>query len=258
MTPTLALFLCTSLSLLTLQAEERNLRPTNEAFDYVDQNNGIGNSCGPASLLNAFGSGHTNWQKAYLKIPGTSDRARIASVIKSWGQKPSATLTNRNRWEARGGVNFVDLAAMADDMRRLQWNLPKVKSQLFFSAAGSDSQHQLELAHKRLKKSFSKGLPPILSIRRFVLREGHCQSVHGHFVVLTALPEQLTKGQKEFPIQFLDPIGAKPYTASITLTEKAGFLPCLTINCPSSSIGKPQVKGSEVHALGLAGAIGAW
>ena len=147
---------------------------------------------------------------------------------------------------------------MADEMRRLQWSLPKVKSELFFSKAGKDSQRQLKTAHKHLKKSFSKGMPPILSVRRFVLRDGHWQSIHGHFVVLTAMPERLGKGAKQFSIQFVDPIGAKPYLASITMVEKEGALPCLTILCPSSSVGKSQFKGSEAHALGLAGAIGAW
>ncbi|MGJ8723539.1 MAG: hypothetical protein ACSHYB_03190 [Roseibacillus sp.] len=244
--------------LLPLAAQELELKAANRSFDFVDQKNGIGNSCGPASLLNAFGSGEDSWQRAYLKVPGTSDRARIASVIKSWGQAPSTNLPNRLRWQLKGGINFADLAVIAEEMRKLDWKLPKVKSELFFATPGKDSNRQLQTAHKRLRKSFQKGLPPILSIRRFVLRNGQWQSMQGHFVLLTAMPERLTPGTSSFPVEFVDPFGAKTYRGTINAADENKALPCLILICPSNPVGKSAVRAGEATALGFSGAIGAW
>lgn len=243
----------------SLLGQALDLRAPNAHFDFVDQGNGVGNSCGPACLLNAFGSGEKAYQACYAKLPGSSDRARIASVIKSWGQKPSETIPDRQRWELRGGVNFQDLAAMAVEMSQQNWAARKPKGEFFFAASTKDSQQTLATAHKRLAKSLQKGLPPILSVRRFVHRSGQWQSVHGHFVVLTAMPKKLPRGSASFPVQFCDPEGAKILSGTVSLSQsESGGLPCLTLLAPASQIGKSQVKGREENALGLAGAIGVW
>lgn len=246
------------LSLLQLSAQELNLRAPNPNFDFVDQKNGIGNACGPASILNSFGAGSKHWQATFQQVPGSSDRARIASVIKSWGLAPSSNIRGRQRWERKGGCNFVDLTAMAEGMRELNWNLPKLKSELYFAAPGPKSQGNLSQAHGRLRKSFKKGFPPILSVRRFVLRDNQWQSIHGHYVVLTAMPDKLHRGANSFEVEFVDPMGAKTYRGKITSANTANSLPSLVLDCPASAIGKPLVKGGEQNALGFTGAIGAW
>lgn len=249
---------CGLFGLIPLHGQSLNLQAPHATFDFVDQKNGIGNSCGPAALLNAFGSGSSQWQAAYHKVPGQSDRARIASVIKSWGQAPSETLPNRTRWQRKGGINFTDLAIVANEMRQLQWNLPKIKSELFFAGSEKNSQKVLQQAHKHLRKSLQKGLPPILSVRRFVLRDNQWQSVHGHFVVLTALPNKLAKGSSSFPIEFLDSSGAISHRGEVRMADHSVSLPCLVLDCPASAIGKAQLRKNEAHALGMSGAIGAW
>lgn len=243
----------------SLLGQALDLQAPNAGFRFVDQSNGVGNSCGPACLLNAYGSGGKAYQDCYARLPGSSDRARIASVIKSWGQKASESIPNRKRWEFRGGVNFQDLAAMAVEMSQQNWAAGKPKGEFFFAASTKDSKRMLASAHKRLAKSLQKGLPPILSVRRFVYRGGQWQSVHGHFVVLTAMPKKLARGSSSFPVQFCDPQGARTLSGTVLLSESdLGGLPCLTLLAPASQIGKSQVKGSEKNALGLAGAIGVW
>lgn len=251
-----ALILAFLFCVLNLHAQELDLTAANSTFDFVDQTNGIGNSCGPACLLNSFGSGTEHWQSCFAKIPGTNDRARIASVIKSWGQEPSVNIPNRKRWEIRGGVNFNDLSLMALEMSKLNWSLAQPKSELFFTGSPAESQKMLKRAHKRLKKSFKKGFPATLSVRRFVLRDNQWQSVQGHFVVITAMPSQLPRNSSSFPISFIDPHGAKKIDAQVTLGQ--GNFPCLTLLAPKSNIGTTSVKPGETTALGLAGAIGVW
>ena len=249
------LFLLYSLFFLPLCAQDLSLRAPNEDFKFVDQRNGPVNSCGPASLLNAFGAGSDKWQKAYAKIPGTNDRSRISAIIKSWGLAPSAKLPDHKKWSPKSGCNFVDLTTMAEEFRKLQWNLPKLKSELYFASSEAESQAHLKLAHKRLSKSLKKGFPPILSIRRFVYRNDQWQSIHGHFVVLTAMPSKLTDGSNQFAIEFNDPAGAKVYQGQISASQS---IPSLILQCPTNTIGKNLVRKGEKQALAFTGAIGVW
>ena len=244
---------------LNLQAQELDLVAANQSFTFVDQTNGIGNSCGPACLLNSFGSGSTPWQSCFAKIPGTNDRARIASVIKSWGQQPSANIHNRKRWEHRGGVNFNDLSLMAIEISQLNWSRAQPKNEFFFANSPKESQKALRLAHKRLSKSFKKGFPSILSVRRFVVRNEQWQSVQGHFVVIVAMPSKLPRNSTSFPITFIDPYGAKRMNGTVSIAQgTSDKLPCLTLVSPNSKIGKSSIRPGETTALGLAGAIGIW
>ncbi len=241
-----------------LSAQELDLRAPNAHFDFVDQTQAVRHSCGPASLINSFGSGSPEWQKVLGKIPAGNDQFRIGTVIKTWGLKPSTTSKDQKRWQLRRGVNFIDLVQIANEMKGRNWKLPAIESEFFFTNSPADAERQLRLAHKRFKKSLKKGLPPIISIRRFVLREKQWQSVHGHFVVLNALPSRLPRGAKSFPIHFIDPIEAKRYEAEVTILPGEQLLPCLFLDCGENKVGRKHVQKNEKNVLGLAGAIGIW
>jgi hypothetical protein len=244
---------------LSLAGQRLDLTIEASNFSFIDQSQGAGNACGPASLLNSFGSGSEQFRKVYEHVPGTNDRARIASVIKSWGLKPSVKFPERNRWQNRRGISFTDLQAMSREMSDLRWDAPKPKGELFFLQQNSRDHKLLRTTHQRLAKSLRAGFPPILSVRRFVYRQGYWQSVHGHFVTLTAMPSKLPRNNRTFTIRFLDPLGAKPMTALIALPgpNEKGF-PCFLVEAPGNKIGTRDVKNREQHHLALAGAIGVW
>jgi hypothetical protein len=244
---------------LTVAGQALDLTVPNPGFSFIDQSKGAGNACGPASLLNSFGSGGAQYRTVYKRVPGTSDRARIASVIKSWGLKPSLKFPDRKRWQNRRGINFADLREMSREMAALQWNASKPEGELFFLQHNSRDQKLLQSAHQRLAKSLRAGFPPILSVRRFTFRQGYWQSVHGHFVTLTAMPSKLPRKGRSFPIRLLDPIGAKERTATITLPKKeSAAFPCFILKAPGNKIGTRDVKNGEANHLALAGAIGVW
>lgn len=240
-------------------AQQLDLTVPSEKFAYINQRKIASDACGPVSLLNSFGAGSERWRSVYKQVPGESDRARIASVVKTWGLQPSRKFPQRSRWQKQRGVSFEDLSVISAEMTRLSWKAPRTKSELFFLNQDGQEERLLRKTHQRLAKSFKKGLPPILSIRRFVFRDGYWQSVHGHFATLTAMPSKLSRGSRAFSVRYLEPLGAVEVTATIILPgPEERLFPCLILVAPDSQIGAREVKGGEATHLALAGAIGAW
>src|SRR5690606_36674944 len=119
------------------------------------------------SLLTAFRFGSENWQRA-AQVPGNTEKEKIWSVIRDRGLRPSRQLSGRLRW-TRQGVNVPDLCDMANEMTRGLY-LPEVREELFFIQPKESQEKLLKRVHGRLEKSLDKGLPPVISLRRFVLR----------------------------------------------------------------------------------------
>lgn len=245
--------------IVACKAQQLDLTVPSPNFPFIDQSKGAGDACGPVSLLNSFGSGSKKWQAIYQQVPGTVDRARIASVVKTWGLQPSKKFPQRTRWQNQRGISFEDLTEISSEMSSLSWRAPRTHGELLFLNQDGKDERILKSTHKRFAKSFKKGFPPILSVRRFVFRQGYWQSVHGHFVTLTAMPSQLPRGSKSFPIRYLDPTGAKELTAVIALpTDREALFPCPILSSPGNTIGVREVQANEASHLALAGAIGAW
>ena len=134
----------------------------------IDQLSVSGNACGPAALLNAFRFGDKSWQRAATAVAGDSDRARLLTLIKTWGLRPSQSLPGRKRW-SRHGVNADDLCDIANEMARAQL-LPRMTCEVLMTTPGESPPKLLARAHSRMATSLAKGLPPVISIRRLALR----------------------------------------------------------------------------------------
>ncbi|MDP0489864.1 MAG: hypothetical protein Q7Q71_02290 [Verrucomicrobiota bacterium JB023] len=242
---------------LPLCGQRLDLVAPHPQFAWVNQENGPGNSCGPASLLNAFGSGSQRWQGVYQRVPGTIDQGRLNSVIKIWALRDSLHLPGRKRWQDRRGISLNDLTDIANEMASLE-RTPALKSELLFTTSSRPREKTLRHAHKRMAKSLKNGLPPILSVRRFVYRDGQWQGIQGHFVTLIALPARLPRGATSLPLRYLDPVGGRVLDAQLILTDTSPSAPCLILRAPGTSAGKHLVRGNEPSHLGLAAILGCY
>ena len=221
-----------------------------------------GNACGPTALLNAFRFGNGDWQRASNRITGTTDKERIYTLIRECGMRPSSHLKGHPRW-SRKGVNIADLCDMANETARGQM-LPLISQEVLFSKKGETQEKLLQRVHQRLDTSLSKGLPPILSLRRYVLRGTEWMVLDAHFVTLIRMPQKLDHGARAFSITYADPWGGKISTGSIAiperavLSESASTAPCLEAVFPQSSVGKKLVRSGDLTMLTLSGALGRW
>lgn len=221
-----------------------------------------GNACGPTALLNAFRFGNPSWQNVLVQLPGPTDRERVSAIIRSYGMRPSANLKGRPRW-SRKGVNLADLADMANEMTRGQY-LPFVNQEILFLKPKETPEKLLRRSHDRLATSMGKGLPPIISLRRYAKRGGTWVVLDAHFVTLKSLPSKLDKNATSFPITYIDPWGGKIAGGSIdiasggVLAVAQGISPCLEANFPNAAVGKKLVRKGETTALTVAALLGRW
>jgi len=221
-----------------------------------------GNACGPTALLNAFRFGNADWQRAYQSIKGTTDKERIYTLIRESGMRPSNHLKGHTRWSRRG-VNIADLCDMANETTRGRM-LPLVSQEVLFLKKGETPEKLLRRVQQRLDVSLSKGLPPVLSLRRYVRRGSAWVALDAHFVTLTSLPKKLGKGARSFPVTYADPWGGKIRSGTIAipdrpvLSDPAGVSPCLEADFPQSSVGKKLVHPGEQSTLTLSAALGRW
>jgi hypothetical protein len=225
-----------------------------------------GNACGPTALLNAFRFGSVHWQRASGAIAGETDKQQVHTLIRESGMLPSRHIKGQTRW-SRKGVNLLDLRDIANE-RCAGHFLPEIKEEVLFLNPRESQEKLLARVHQRFETSLAKGLPPVISLRRYALRgpAGKQQWVilDAHFVTLISVPRKLAKGAREFPVTYIDPWGGKICQGSVVipargiLADAASASPCLEANFPLASVGIKQVRPGESHALSLAAALGRW
>lgn len=253
-------------SLLLLSCLHGIAGPLIEAADLTavpaNQLTVAGNACGPAALLNAYRFGSKNWQRAAEGLAGENDKEQITTIIRSYGMRPSLHLNNRTRW-SRKGVNLADLTDIANETARTHL-LPLVSQEVLFRKSGENPEELLKRTHGYFATSLEKGLPPLLSLRRYVLRKGDWTILDAHFVTLISVPKKLEKGSTSFEIAYIDPWGGKIRNGTIGIPSRpvlAGEVaesPCLEANMPTALVGKKLLRAGEVSTLTLAGVIGRW
>lgn len=221
-----------------------------------------GNACGPTALLNAFRFGNPDWQRASNAITGDTDKQRIYTIIREYGMRPSATITGRPRWSKKG-VNLSDLCDIANEMGRGHY-LPLVSQEVLFRTPRETREALLKRILVRLNTSLEKGLPPIISLRRYVKRDKQWVALDAHFVTVTSIPRKLEKGSTLFAISYIDPWGGKACQGTIAISDTAVLAevpsesPCLVADFPQASVGRKLVRPGEPTALTLAAILGRW
>ncbi len=221
-----------------------------------------GNACGPAALLASFRCGGDAWQRAAGALPGTTDKEQLGQWIRRYGLRPSATLNGRMRWST-SGINVEDLVTAANEMNRPLY-LPQLSHDDLFLRPGETPDALIRRSHQRLETSLKKGIPPILSLRRFVLRKGTWTPLRGHFVTVTAVPRRLPRGTREFSFHYLDPWGGKRCQGTIgvppasLLATPGRPSPCLEAGVPHANIAKAEVSPGEITAVVPGAVIGRW
>lgn len=177
-----------------------------------------GNACGPAALLNSSRFGNPNWRKLSEQPPGLSDRERIRSIARGPAMRESSSLPGRARW-SRNGINISDLQDVTNEIAR-PLGLPYFYQETLFIKPNENQQELYKRVHALLARSLQKGFPPIISIRRFVKRNGEWTAIQGHFVTITSVPGSAPDGSDRFALSYIDPWGGKFQDGSIAIYPK--------------------------------------
>lgn len=226
-----------------------------------------GNACGPAALLNAFRFGNQDWQRSSNAIAGDTDKQRIYTIIREFGMRPSNQIKGHPRWSKKG-VNLTDLCDIANEMSAGKF-LPSISREVLFLKPGETQEKLLVRVRRCFETSLAKGLPPVISLRRYTKRSQNGKPpewivLDAHFVTLTAILGKLEKNSQSFPVSYIDPWGGKFYQGKISipshgiLADAASNSPCLEAVFPQSSVGRKLLRPEEPEALTIAAVLGRW
>ncbi|MFT5905006.1 MAG: hypothetical protein ACI9E1_000596 [Cryomorphaceae bacterium] len=265
---TLLYFVITAVSSSCATVQGPVIAPNSEA-KAINQISIQKNGCGPASLINAYRFGSPKWNAATNKIVGDTDKEQFDFIVRYYGRIFSSYSRASMRWDARSGINGLDLTDLANDFQsRRKIALPQLKHTTHFIKSKRGHKTLLTATHEHLTKSLRSGFPPLISIKRFAQRGTRWRQVHGHFVVLYEIPGSLPLNATAFEIKYIDPWGGKIKTGTIKIPEKAFFAtnnaekkptfrksPTLTVDFPQSSLGRNLVKKNERSATILAASI---
>lgn len=248
--------------LLFATAEGSTRQAPNPSAPPVNQLKVSGNACGPAALIASFRCGNESWQRAATLLPGDDDKAHITQWIRRYGLRPSATLKGRTRW-SNSGINVADLTLAANEMTA-PLLLPSLLQDDLFLRPKEKPEALVRRVRERFDRSLSRGFPPVLSLRRFVLRNGSWIPVQGHFVTVIEVPRKVPPGENEFRFTYLDPWGGKRATGTLKvpsdpiLTDSRGDSSCLVADLPGANIGLKEVRKGERTVVVPAALIGRW
>lgn len=237
------------------------LSAANPAAPPVNQLVLSSNACGPAALLYCFSAGNDDWQRAYQAVDGETDRERLAFIIKRYALQPSRHLSNHRRWSQRGGIGSADLVDMANEMCADKF-LPGMRSETLIAGASGSHRQLLRQAHRRLSTSLTKGLPPILVLKRNARPASNpspadWRIVEGHYVVVTDMPARLDRQASAFEIQFMDPHGGRRRSGALSIPDTAGpAVPWLEFYSPDTTVGLRSVRSNEQSLVTASAVIG--
>jgi len=248
-----------TLSILLAHGADRHLRAPNHEAKPVDQLTVSGNACGPAALLSAFRLAGPKWQIIEKSLPGSNDRQRLTYLIKHHGKRPSNHL-KQSRWNARSGVNLLDLTDIGNELRGTR-HLPKLRSQTLLRRDHESAPRLMKRCHGQLSSSLRHGLPPVVGLQRLTVRliagKPTWVTVHGHFIVITGIPKHLARGATSMPIQYADPWGGKKRTGVLKFDKTRGF-PALVVDLPFSRFGTDKLTKGEHSFVILSSCLGAF
>lgn len=213
-----------------------------------------GNACGPAALLNSLRFADVRWRKALASIDGETDRGQLLTIIRRHGLRPSPHLGGRPRWSRRG-MNVVDLTDIANEITAPR-GLPAIRHEILIANTFETTSPSRYLArtHRHLEKSLARGLPPILSIRRFAMRGGEWVVIDAHFVTVIEVPRRLPRNAESFAITYIDPWGARRHQGEIRINSDFPGFP--EADFPDARVGKTQLRPGEKSILAASAVIG--
>lgn len=220
-----------------------------------------GNACGPAAFLNAIRLADARWQRSQEMIVGDTDKQRLSYTIRVYGLRPSAQLAGRTRW-SKSGINVTDLVALSNEVLRGRL-LPALRSEVLLPTSGESPWELMTRSHRRLAGSFRNGLPPIISVRRQVLRKTSggqpaWLTVESHFVTLLRIPGSIDRASGSFVLDYLDPWGGRRCSGTLRLPPADASACGLILDLPSTPVGKRLVQPGERTLVTLSAVIGNW
>jgi len=166
------------------------------------------NSCGFCALYHSLAWGGAELAAAAAKLGGATDADKVEQLIARYGAKPSeAYAGKRARYVASSGITWSDLGVATGELFT-DAGLGTIVSGYLDRQKEERYPAHARRVHRLLADSLAAGMPPLLSIRSFSVREvdGKKQwdGVMGHWVTVIDVQPELGDGEQGFRLGFVD------------------------------------------------------
>lgn len=183
-----------------------------EPVDQRDFSDSI-NGCTPATILNLLKFGPDGFKQVHEALVGGSDQVRMRYVVDRYFRgRSSVAYPGQARWGVHG-IDCRDLVAGLNEMLRDHGQVELGSLYLDREDAESESDHLLR-CHDLITDSLDNGVPPILSIRTFVvkMREDNggnpaWEPGPHHYVLITGVAGK--PSAVGFELEIIDPWGGQ-------------------------------------------------
>src|SRR5688572_29086240 len=166
------------------------------------------NSCGFCALYHSLAWGGTELAAAAAKLGGATDADKVEQLIARYGAKPSeAYAGTRARYVASSGITWRDLGVATGELFA-DAGLGTIVSGYLDRQKDERHAAHARRVHRLLADSLAAGMPPVLSIRSFTVREvdgkKQWQGLMGHWVTVVDVQPELGDGEQGFRLGFVD------------------------------------------------------
>lgn len=200
----------------------------NERAELIDQHSYSDTACGPSALLNAIKFGSLSHQTAYHSLAGADDSAKLRFMIERYFDQPSLIFERQKRFTKAGGVTHADLLAAYQDLAEVS-GLPEPQGKEWIRREGQPSVDFVRDTHRKLRFSLRQEMAPIVALRSQIARydaeasSWSWRKMADHFVVVTAVPDELRSDAHGFAFEYIDPNGGKHATGFIHAERRQAF-----------------------------------
>lgn len=172
------------------------------------------NGCGPASILNLLTFGRLELQAVRAKMLGGDDATRMRFLVdRLFQNRKSVVYPRRQRWGVHG-VASADLATGINELLE-ESGVKPLRASYLDRKPGEGNDIFQERIFSWMERSIKNGIPPILSLRSYVVRyrdgkkDPAWETTHQHFVTLTGITAEGGKRVGGFPAAIIDSNGPK-------------------------------------------------
>lgn len=162
--------------------------------------------CGPVSLLNLLKLGPSAHRAAYATISGGDDRKALRSLAKKYCS-PTGDM-GKVRYSDENGIDDPNLTKLCERIAA-DYKLPPIDT---LYATRNKDESDADLAGRvndAMIAALSRGVPVVLSIDSYGVKDGKWRKLTGHYVLLTGAQRLSRSNTRSFLIEYVDPVGAR-------------------------------------------------
>jgi hypothetical protein len=160
--------------------------------------------CGPVSLLNLLKLGPEAYRKAYAKICEGDDAHALELLAKKYCSPKGSD--GKARYSDRNGIDDPNLTRLCEEVAEA-YQLDPLNTLYTNRKENEASPDFAKRVNEALCFSLARGVPVIMSIDSYGVRDGNWQKLTGHYMLFTGAQRIGKANPSSFLVEYVNPAG---------------------------------------------------